>query len=155
MRAWKAVVLINLALLVGVGWGYAFWGLRAAHFQRELAEAQAAAASGVERQWVVNGVVRAIFPELGVIVLTHGDITGYMPAMTMPFDVKDTNELTGLKPEQPISFRLTVTDTDGWVDDIKSLGSAPEAGATNSGAGQLVRAAEPLQLATVVHFWKR
>ena len=49
MRAWKAVVLINLALLVGVGWGYAFWGLRAARFQRELAEAQATAATGVER----------------------------------------------------------------------------------------------------------
>ena len=87
MRAWKAVVLINLALLVGVGWGYAFWGLRAARFQRELAEAQATAATGVERQWVVDGVVRAIFPELGVIVLTHGDITGYMPAMTMGFRV--------------------------------------------------------------------
>ena len=87
MRAWKAVLLIDLALIVGVGWGYAFWGLRATRFQRELAEAQAAAASGIERQWVVDGVVRAIFPELGVIVLTHGDIGGYMPAMTMGFRV--------------------------------------------------------------------
>jgi Cu/Ag efflux protein CusF len=87
MRAWKAVLLIDLALIVGVGWGYAFWGLRAIRFQRELAEAQAAAASGIERQWVVDGVVRAIFPELGVIVLTHGDIEGYMPAMTMGFRV--------------------------------------------------------------------
>ncbi|HEY7538641.1 MAG TPA: copper-binding protein [Methylomirabilota bacterium] len=87
MRAWKAVLLIDLALIVGVGWGYAFWGLRATRFQRELAEAQAAAASGIERQWVVDGVVRAIFPELGVIVLTHGDIEGYMPAMTMGFRV--------------------------------------------------------------------
>jgi len=87
MRAWKAALMINLALIVGVGWGYAFWGLRTARLQRELAEAQAAAASGIERQWVVDGVVRAIFPELGVIVLTHGDITGYMPAMTMGFRV--------------------------------------------------------------------
>jgi Cu/Ag efflux protein CusF len=87
MRAWKAVVLIDLALLVGVGWGYAFWGLREGRLERELAEARTAAASGIERRWVVEGVVRAIFPELGVIVLTHGDIPGYMPAMTMGFRV--------------------------------------------------------------------
>ena len=87
MRAWKAVFLINLALVVGVGWGYAFWGLRAARLDRELEEARTAVTSGVERQWTVDGVVRAIFPELGVIVLTHGDIPGYMPAMTMGFRV--------------------------------------------------------------------
>ena len=87
MRAWKAVLLINLALIVGAGWGYVFWGLRAGRLERELAEARAAAATGVERQWTVDGVVRAIFPELGVIVLTHGDIPGYMPAMTMGFRV--------------------------------------------------------------------
>ena len=87
MRAWKAVLLIDLALLVGVGWGYAFWGLREGRLERELAEARAAATSGIERRWVVEGVVRAIFPELGVIVLTHGDIPGYMPAMTMGFRV--------------------------------------------------------------------
>ena len=70
MRVWKAVLLIDLALLVGVGWGYAFWGLREGRLERELAEARAAATSGIERRWVVEGVVRAIFPELGVIVLT-------------------------------------------------------------------------------------
>ena len=87
MRTWKAVLLIDLALLVGLGWGYAFWGLPEGRLERELAEARAAAASGVERQWIVEGVVRAVFPELGVIVLTHGDIPGYMPAMTMGFRV--------------------------------------------------------------------
>lgn len=106
MRAWKAVVLINLALLVGVGWGYAFWGLRAARFQRELAEAQAAAATGVERQWVVDGVVRAIFPELGVIVLTHGDITGYMPAMTMGFRVASPKIQESVSVGDAVRFTL-------------------------------------------------
>ena len=106
MRAWKAVVLINLALLVGVGWGYAFWGLRAARFQRELTEAQAAAATGVERQWVVDGVVRAIFPELGVIVLTHGDITGYMPAMTMGFRVASPKIQESVSVGDAVRFTL-------------------------------------------------
>ena len=85
MRAWKAVVLINLSLVIGVGWGYAVWGLRAIRLERELAVARAAALAGVEREWIVEGVVRAIFPELNVLVITHGDIAGYMPAMTMGF----------------------------------------------------------------------
>ena len=106
MRAWKAVVLINLALLVGVGWGYAFWGLRAARFQRELAEAQATAATGVERQWVVDGVVRAIFPELGVIVLSHGDITGYMPAMTLGFRVASPKIQESVSVGDAVRFTL-------------------------------------------------
>ena len=27
MRAWKAAALLNLALVLGVGWGYLFFGL--------------------------------------------------------------------------------------------------------------------------------
>ena len=76
MRAWKAVLLINLALVIGVVWGYAVWGLRATRLERELAVARAAALAGVEREWIVEGVVRAIFPELNVLVITHGDIAG-------------------------------------------------------------------------------
>lgn len=85
MRAWKAAVLINLALVLGVGWGYLFWGLRAARLERELALAQVSAAAGVERVWQVDGVVRAVLPDIGVLVITHGEIPGYMPAMTMGF----------------------------------------------------------------------
>ena len=85
MRAWKAVVLINLALVIGVVWGYAVWGLRATRLERELAVARAAALAGVEREWIVEGVVRAIFPELNVLVITHGEINEFMPAMTMGF----------------------------------------------------------------------
>ena len=106
MRAWKAVLLINLALVVGVGWGYAFWGLRASRLERELEEARAAATSGVERQWTVDGVVRAIFPELGVIVLTHGDIPGYMPAMTMGFRVASPKIQEAVSVGDAVRFTL-------------------------------------------------
>ena len=85
MRAWKAVVLINLALVLGVGWGYLFWGLRAARLEWELALARVSAAAGVERVWQVDGVVRAVLPDIGVLVITHAEIPGYMPAMTMGF----------------------------------------------------------------------
>ena len=38
MRAWKVVAVINLALLIGAGWGYVFWGLRVGRLERELGE---------------------------------------------------------------------------------------------------------------------
>src|SRR5881628_979862 len=46
-----------------------------------------------------------------------------MDAMTMVFDVKNTNELTGLQPGDNISFRMIVTDEDGWIDQVKRLGT--------------------------------
>jgi len=98
-----------------------------------------------ERIFQVEGIVKAIRPSRKEIEIKHQAIPGYMPAMTMPFDVKDTNELTGLKPEQPISFRLTVTDTDGWIDNIRKLGPIAEAPVEVS-SPQLVRAVDPLKV---------
>jgi len=121
MRAWKAVVLIDLALLVGVGWGYAFWGLREGRLERELADARAAAASGIERQWTVEGVVRAIFPELGVIVLTHGDIPGYMPAMTMGFRVASPKIQEAVSVGDAVRFTLRGVLPDVAVTTIEKI----------------------------------
>jgi Cu/Ag efflux protein CusF len=99
MRLWKALLLIDLALLLGVGWGYVFWGRRVSTLARELdvARAQvgqlerelAAMRSGRggtpgEQQWQVSGVIRAVLPS-GVLVITHEEIPGYMPSMTMGF----------------------------------------------------------------------
>src|SRR5271165_1764259 len=64
-----------------------------------------------ERVFQVRGVVKAVRPNQKEIEIKHEAIPGYMPAMTMPFDVRDTNELIGLGPAQSISFRLTVTET--------------------------------------------
>jgi Cu/Ag efflux protein CusF len=106
MRTWKVVVLLNLALLVGAGWGYAFWGLRAARLERELVVARAAAASGVEREWTVEGVIRGIFPELGVLVITHGEINAFMPAMTMGFRVASPKIQEGLSAGDAVRFTV-------------------------------------------------
>ena len=106
MRTWKAVVLINLALLLGLGWGYLFWGLRAARLERELAAARAAAVSGVEREWRVEGVVRAILPEIGVLVITHGEIPGYMPPMTMGFRGASPKVVESVRIGDAVRFTL-------------------------------------------------
>jgi Cu/Ag efflux protein CusF len=121
MRAWKAAVLLNLALVVGVGWGYAFWGLRAARLERELAAARAAALAGVERQWVVEGVVRAIFPELDVLVITHGEIPDFMPAMTMGFRVASPKIQEAVSVGDEVRFTLRGVPPNVAVTAIQKI----------------------------------
>lgn len=103
-----------------------------------------------ERTFLVKGIVKAVRPGQKEIEIKHEAIPGYMPAMTMPFDVKDTNQLIGLEPEQLVSFRLTVTDTEGWVDNIQKLGPRPEGAVSTVTDGKPVRAAEPLQTGDVL-----
>jgi Cu/Ag efflux protein CusF len=121
MRAWKVVLLINLTLVVGVGWGYVFWGLRAGRLERELAEARAAAESGIERKWTVDGVVRASLPELGVLVLTHGEIQGFMPAMTMGFRVASPKIQEAVSVGDAVRFTLQGVPPNVAVTTIEKI----------------------------------
>jgi Cu/Ag efflux protein CusF len=83
LRAWKAVALVNVALLLVS----AVAGYRLARRADAQAD-QTVTWGGPEREWKdIPGVVRAILPELGIVVLTHADIPGYMPGMTMGFRV--------------------------------------------------------------------
>lgn len=121
MRAWNAVLVINLALVVGVGWGYAFWGLRVGRLERELAEAKAAAESSVERQWTVDGIVRASLPELGMLVLTHGEIPGFMPAMTMGFRVVSPKIQEAVSVGDAVRFTLRGVPPNVAVTTIEKI----------------------------------
>jgi Cu/Ag efflux protein CusF len=105
MRAWKVVALVNLALLLGVGWGYLWWGRQAVRLQRDLAAARSLA-SGVEREWKVNGVVRAILPELDVVVITHEEIPGYMAPMTMGFRAAAPKIYEGIRIGDAVRFTV-------------------------------------------------
>src|SRR6266699_3792955 len=58
----------------------------------------------------VKGVVIALMPAEKQVEIKHEEVPGYMPAMTMPFEVKDTNELASLEPGDSVSFHMIVTD---------------------------------------------
>src|SRR6267378_3514014 len=94
----------------------------------------------------VKGVVIAVKPREKSIEIKHEEIPGYMPAMTMPFDVRNTNELTGLQPGDSVSFRMLVTDTEGWIDQIRKLAIPATKLTSASGPLRLVREVEPLSV---------
>jgi protein SCO1/2 len=99
-----------------------------------------------QKVFQARGVIQSIKPAHKEIEIKHEEIPGYMPAMTMPFDVRDTNELIGLQPGQTISFRLLVTDTDGWIDQIKPVAAKPDVVSTVSTSTPPIRVVEPLEL---------
>ncbi|MEO6035120.1 MAG: SCO family protein [Verrucomicrobiota bacterium] len=72
-----------------------------------------------------KGVVKEIKPDGKSALIQHEEIKGYMAAMTMEFETKNTNELRGLKPGDAISFRMIVTGDDGWIDQVKKLNLPP------------------------------
>jgi len=72
----------------------------------------------------VKGIIVNVKAGTKEVEIKHEEIPGYMPAMTMPFDVRNTNELAGLAPGDAVAFRMIVTDTEGWIDQIRKLGPA-------------------------------
>jgi Cu/Ag efflux protein CusF len=104
VRAWKAVVIVNLALLLATFGGWQAW--RRAQPARAVA-GQTAVWGGPEREWTgIHGVVRAVLPDLGIVVLTHEDIPGYMTGMTMGFRVATTEIPETISVGDAVRFTL-------------------------------------------------
>jgi Cu/Ag efflux protein CusF len=108
MRVWKAVLLMNLALLLGLGVGWVWWGRQARRLSEEL-QARVAAVPAGEREFKGTGIVRAGMTDLGLMVITHGDIPGYMPPMTMGFRTVSPAILESVKPGDAVRFTLRGT----------------------------------------------
>jgi protein SCO1 len=97
--------------------------------------------------YAVKGVVKQLDPDGKTVVIQHEAIPGYMQAMTMPFEVRDTNLLAGLKPGDTVAFSLAVTTTEGWITNLTRLNSASSnssAATAEASAVHISRALEPL-----------
>jgi protein SCO1/2 len=90
-----------------------------------------------------KGIVIEVTPAEKQVRIKHDAIPGYMQAMTMSFDVKDTNELADIGPGDPVSFRIVVEGNNGWIDQIKKIGPKTNTPPT-TGPFRSVRDVEPL-----------
>ncbi len=82
------------------------------------------AAPPAAQEFVVRGVIKKIDAAAGRVVISHENIPGYMPAMTMDFQAARPVELHGFEPGDELEFRLAVTDTQSRVDRLRKLGRA-------------------------------
>src|ERR1044071_6506116 len=69
----------------------------------------------------VKGTVREVKAAQKTVTIAHEKIPGYMDAMTMDFEVKEARELSGLQSNDYVSFRMVVTEKDGWIEGITRL----------------------------------
>jgi protein SCO1/2 len=59
------------------------------------------------------------------ITIKHEDIRGFMPAMTMPFEVRDGRLLEGRAPGELITATLVVEERGAFLSEIRHTGTAP------------------------------
>jgi Cu/Ag efflux protein CusF len=123
MKLWRAVLLLNLALAVGVLLGWLAWGREVSRLEARLSQSQRVVVIGGEQTWVVKGVVRAVIPEIQVLVLTHDEIPGFMSAgMTMGFKVKDPKLLERAHVGDVVRFTLTGVPPDVQITTLATEG---------------------------------
>ncbi|MFM8468507.1 MAG: SCO family protein [Limisphaerales bacterium] len=72
----------------------------------------------------VRGVVKELKAGGKTVVIDHEEIPNYMAKMTMPFKVKDTNQLANLGTNDHIQFRFNVGEYESWIDQVTKTGTA-------------------------------
>ncbi len=78
-----------------------------------------------ERRYQLDGQVVALEPARKLVTVNHGEIKGFMPAMTMPYDVQDAKLLDGLAPGDLINATLVVYSNGAYLTAIKKTGTKP------------------------------
>jgi protein SCO1/2 len=77
------------------------------------------------QQYELRGQILAIKPEDGEVLIKHEDIKNFMPAMTMPYKVRDKAILQGKVRGDLVTATLNVASTEAWLSTLEKTGSAP------------------------------
>jgi protein SCO1/2 len=77
------------------------------------------------RQYTLTGQVLEVRTDRAELVIRHQDIPGFMPAMTMPFKVKEVEAARARVAGDLVRATLNVTDEEAWLSSIEKTGWAP------------------------------
>ena len=72
-----------------------------------------------EKKYQLQGVIVRLDPQLQSATIKHGEIVGWMEAMTMEFPVASKDEFARLKEGQTIRATVTVRGFDFSVGGIQ------------------------------------
>ena len=81
----------------------------------------AALACSHRKTYPLQGEVRGKDLTTNEVTVNHDDIPGFMPAMTMPYKVKNTAMLQELQPGDKIAAEVVVSKdgNDYWLEDVR------------------------------------
>jgi len=74
--------------------------------------------SANEKRYDLKGKVLIVEPDKHLVTVSHEDVKGYMPAMTMPFTVRSESDLQILAPDDQITATLVVDGPHSWLEDL-------------------------------------
>ena len=77
-----------------------------------------------EPSYELRGQILRVNKDEGTVTIRHEDIKGFMPAMTMPFKVRDKRLLDGRARGDLVKGTLVVTDTDAHLIALEVTGHA-------------------------------
>ena len=75
-------------------------------------------ASGNEKRYELKGKVVIVEPEKHLVTISHGDIKGYMPGMTMAFTVPNDSDFQMLSPNAEVTATLVVDGSHSWLENL-------------------------------------
>jgi protein SCO1/2 len=78
-----------------------------------------------ERSVTLQGQILALDAAKKTAQVKHDEIKDFMPAMTMPYEVRDEKLLAGLAPGDLITATLVVESNAAYLSAITKTGSAP------------------------------
>jgi protein SCO1/2 len=103
------------------------------------------------RQYELTGQILAVEPARNEVLIKHDDIRNFMPAMTMPFTVKDPSLLSGREPGELVTATLVVGETSAYLASLTRTGYAKiETPAVVSDAPRILMPGEPVADALLI-----
>ncbi|HMB89455.1 MAG TPA: SCO family protein [Rhodothermales bacterium] len=76
---------------------------------------------GLQRSYEGQGRIVGFGDDGRTVIIEHEDIPRLMPAMTMPFQVQDSTELTSFAQGDALRFTLHLSRDSSWIADLIPL----------------------------------
>jgi protein SCO1 len=84
-----------------------------------VASPRASTAGQPPPRHAMRGVVLAVDAATKTIIVSHDEVPGVMPAMTMPFEARDRRELNRLAPGAIVSFTLVLAKPAAYIEGVR------------------------------------
>ena len=77
------------------------------------------------KRYELHGQIVSVDAERKEVVVDHDDITGFMPAMVMPYTVQDLALLEGKQPGDMVTATLVVEEVNAYLTTLTTTGHEP------------------------------
>ena len=70
------------------------------------------------QRYELKGKVVAVQPDKHLVTISHEEVKGFMPGMTMPFTVPKDQDMQILAPDDMVTATLVVDGAHSWLEDL-------------------------------------